>query len=392
MSRASPVAALAFAIFGIVAIRAEGKPNGKDAEALRLDQQAQRASASGDLTRALRLVEQALQLCEPENACSPKVKGRLHVSLGTLLGVGEGDYTAARREFALALALDSEARLRSLATPELTQAFEDARNGPPNPKPKVDAPDAGVDVTGLFNRDEPPPSRSSEPRHTETAPPPPPEAAPKPRRNWLSLRAMVDFTYLSDANICSPGAPRNYYCTDSTGARYAGHPQPNDDVTSGFGYSTTRLVGGYERVLVEGLTAGAFAGYALRFAPTVQGRKAFFPIHLEGRVMYTFGRDAYADGGAMWSPFVYVAGGLAQFDTHVTVRVNEIPCESTVAPVCQRDLDAYRVLGNAFAALGGGVRMRIEDRYALRAGMRVTRTFGDGGFVLSPEIAYELGF
>jgi hypothetical protein len=376
---------------------AKPKDRSKDAQALKMLERANKASTSGDVPGAVRTLDEAVRLCKPEDACTSKTQARLHMSLGTIHGVGEGDYEAAKREFILAIALDPDSRLRALATPELTKAFDDARaavsGAPPTPPTKPEPPPPSVH--DLFHPEENPPPPKPEPPKPEPPKPEPPKPAPPPekgRMNWFSLRAIFDFAYLSDANICSPGAPSNYYCTDETGAHYTGTPQPFNDVSKGFAYSTTRLVLGYERVLAGGFSAGGFVGYAFRFAPTPEGRKAFFPIHLELRGTYTFGRDPFEDDGDRIAPFVFLALGAQQVDTHVSVRVNEIPCASKVEPACHRDLDAYRILGNGFAAIGGGVRYRIEGPHAIRAGARATLLFGDSGLVLSPEIAYELGY
>jgi hypothetical protein len=396
MSRAWLVLASSVVASLGVSARADAKPKpagaSKNAEALKLEEKARKASVSGDVPGAVRTLDQAIKLCEPANACTSKTKAQLHMSLGAIRGVGEGDYAAAKREFIVALALDPEARLRTLATPELTTAFEEARAATaPKPLPEKPAettpPDKKVDVGALLHQEEPPPP----PPPKKETPDAPSTPADEGRANWLSLRVIADFAYLSDANICSPGAPSNYYCTDEAGARYTGHPQPNDDVSSGFAFSTTRLVLGYERLIFGGLTAGALAGYAFRFAPEAKGRKAFFPLHLEARATYTFGDAPYEDGGPRFHPFVFVAFGAAQVDTHVIIRVNEIPCEARVSPACKRDLNAFRTIGNVFTTLGGGVRVRIEGRHALRAGLRATLMFGEPGFVTSPEVVYELG-
>ncbi|HVH43691.1 MAG TPA: hypothetical protein VM925_15155, partial [Labilithrix sp.] len=248
---------------------------------------------------------------------------------------------------------------------------------PPEKKP--------VTVSDLFQQDEEPPPPPKKP------PPPPRPDGPEPRWNWLSVRAMFDFAYLSDANICSPGAPSSYFCTDERGARYTGRPQRNDDISPGFGFSVARLVLGYERLLFAGLTAGAFAGYAFNFAPSAEGRTSGFPLNLEARATYTFGRSPYVDGAGRLHPFVFVSAGAADFDTHVIIRVNEKPCPAKSLPACYRDLNAYRLVGSFFATLGGGVRYQLQGRHALRAAMRATMVLGDGAFVLSPELAYEFG-
>ncbi|HVH43957.1 MAG TPA: hypothetical protein VM925_16510, partial [Labilithrix sp.] len=123
---------------------AKPKVETKDAAAARMEQKALRAYVAGDLSAAIGGLEQALRKCEPPFGCTPATKAHLHISLGTVRGVGEGDYAAAKKEFVAALTLDPKAHLRTVSTPELTAAFEDARrevSGTPPEGPEPAAPE-----------------------------------------------------------------------------------------------------------------------------------------------------------------------------------------------------------------------------------------------------------
>lgn len=396
---------------------ASAKPpkESKDAAAARLERKALQHYVSGDSAGAVRMLEQALRSCEGASGCSAKTKSHLRVSLGTVRGVGENDYAGAKKEFVTALALDPDAKLSSaLSNQQLESAFEQARaeiaptpkptpgetpaDKPPEKPPEKPAPtekppekpgDHPLSVSEILHPEE----------HGQTTTPstkPKPEAqkptGPEPKRNWVSASGIADFAYLTDANICSPGAPASYFCTDETGAHYAGRPQPNDDVTSGFALSTGRIVLGYERLFGDGLTLGGFAGFAFPFGGNANGRSGMFPLHLEARATYVFGDKPYTDQGDQFQPYAMASVGLAEFDSHVVIRVYEIPCQSKVSPACKHDLDAYRRVGRVFGTVGGGVRIRVEGPHAVRAGMRATLVFGDSAFFLSPELGYELGF
>lgn len=382
----------------------------KDAEAARIEHKALQAASDGDVKAAIGSLTLAILKCEPPNGCSSAMRARLHVSLGTVRGMGESDYATAKKEFIAALAIDPRARLAGVTTPKLVATFDEARDGgssttePSSPAPSPapapapapekrpepappSKPDRPVTVSDLFH-DEPPP-----PPPKKAAPPPKPEeTGPQVRKNWVSARVQLDFTHLSDANVCSPGAPGEYYCTDESGARYTGRPQRNDDVSGGFALAAPRFVLGYERVFFENLTLGGFAGVALNLGPAAEGRgKSALPLHLEARATYTFGEQPYAEDHDGLHPFVYGALGAADFDTHVKIRVNEIPCGTTLAPTCQRELNAHRLVGGLYATVGAGARYQIAGRHGLRAGLRGTFVFG-GGLVVSPELGYELGF
>jgi hypothetical protein len=382
-----------FVLALLVAGRAEAakpRPETKDEGARRVEQKAMQVYVAGDVKAAEQALERTVKGCR--GVCSAKTRAHLHVSLGTVKGAGGGDYGAAEKEFTLALGLDPEARLTpALSNAELNAAFERARTAAGATKPPADeepaekAPDKPVTVSDLLHTEEepaPPPKQ---------APPPSKPEGPEPFYNWFSARAIVDFPLLTDANICSPGAPSAYYCTDASGARYGGRPQPNDDIQPGFAFGNTRLVLGYERLLFAGLTAGAFAGYAFSFAKTPDGRKGGFPLHLEGKVTYTFGQGPFLATGPRLHPFVSLSVGAMEVDSSVIIRVNEIPCQSRIAPACKQDLDVHRRVGGLFTTLGGGARYRIDGPHALRLGVRTSIIWSDGSFVVSPELAYELG-
>jgi hypothetical protein len=439
--------ALGLTVLGVPGVAA-GKPKEtKAAAATRLEKSGVQEYVSGDTSAAVRSLERAVEICEPAGSCPAKTRARLHVSLGIVKGAGMGDYAAAKGQFATALVLDPEARLNpALSNAKLEATFEEARRAAaaafeaarraaaaaaekkpadkPADKPATEEP---VNIRELLHPEEEEVEKRKPPAEKRGASAPrAQEAGPPVRYNWFSARVMMDFAFISDANICSPGAPSSYFCTDETGARYAGRPQPNEDVTPGFALATGRIVLGYERVLVAGLSAGAFAGFAFGFAGVPEGRSSLFPIHLEARATYTFGKDPYAaepsagqapsrpGGGASaqgWlggaeattgvtepgilqrlHPFVYLGGGSAEVDSSVIIRLYEIPCGARPAPACKRDLTAHRRVGRVFGTLGTGVRFRVDARHALRAGGRAMVMFGDGSLILSPEVAYELGF
>jgi hypothetical protein len=368
------------------------KPGSKDDAALHLEQKAVQTYVGGDPAAAARSLEHGLRTCEPPGPCAPKTRAHLHVTLGTVKGAGEGDYTGAKKEFAKALALDPEIRLSpALANPQLTAVFEEARTEAAA-KPPEKPPEKPINMSDILHPEDPPPPP---PATKQATPAPPSEIGPQPLLQWLSARVMIDFAFIADKNVCAPGAPSNYFCTDENGARYTGRPQPETDPSSGFALSTVRVLIGYERVVAGGFTAGAFAGLAVGFGGAPNGRSGMFPLHLEARGTYTFGEDPYVPAGMTpqrFHPFVFGSLGYAELDTTIAVRVDEIPCEIRAAPACRRDLEAHRRVGRLFAAIGGGARWKIEGRHALRLAARATMIFDLTTFVVSPELAYELGF
>ena len=174
----------------------------------------------------------------------------------------------------------------------------------------------------------------------------------------------------------------SYSCFRDAGSQYHGNPilgDPADSVNGGLALGTTRILIGYDRVLVAGLTLGVRLGYVLRgLGPRADGGTNPFPFHVEGRLAYWFGSEAFTT--ATFRPYVFVAGGAAQIDTRFGIVVTE---DTTVQPspnqpLCPANLpagvvavgcnppaqhlDAYRRMGQGFA----GRRRRLHGRVRAR--------------------------
>ncbi len=81
-------------------------------------------------------LQQALTLCEPEGACSDKVRARLHAALGVVYVGGMGKRDEGKAEFAEALKKDAAVSLDAdLASPEIEAAFADAKRSPGSASP-----------------------------------------------------------------------------------------------------------------------------------------------------------------------------------------------------------------------------------------------------------------
>ncbi|KYF50648.1 hypothetical protein BE08_07345 [Sorangium cellulosum] len=128
--RRSRRARLAFALTSLFALGAPAAASAageKDAEAMKLHNQAMDDDyLSVEFDKAEKKLRDALKRCE-RNACSRPVIGKLHIALGTVYG-GGGKLDQARAEFVLALQADPKAALiDALTTTELAQAFKEAQ-------------------------------------------------------------------------------------------------------------------------------------------------------------------------------------------------------------------------------------------------------------------------
>lgn len=105
-----------------------GAAGAKDKDAMKLHDKAMNDDyLATEFAKAEKKLKEALALCGASN-CSNEVLGKLHVSLGTVYGVGLSKLDQAKDSFVAALKADSKAALdSSLTTPELTKAFEEAK-------------------------------------------------------------------------------------------------------------------------------------------------------------------------------------------------------------------------------------------------------------------------
>jgi hypothetical protein len=224
---------------------------------------------------------------------------------------------------------------------------------------------------------------------------PPPEPEPKPRshENWGTLAIQQDFlVYSTTGNVCPSITPTGvevdghyqYSCRDANGL-YTG-PVVNglgNTVQGGFGIATTRILLGYERVLMERITAGARLGWAFRTAPTVVGVGPSLPFHFELRGAYYFGSAPFERRSIR--PFVSLAAGIGQVDGSVNVDVYP----QAEGPVTQ--VVAWRRTGTGFLGFGGGAAYPIGD-FAINAELRGLLMIGAPAFGLGLNVGAAYGF
>lgn len=243
------------------------------------------------------------------------------------------------------------------------------------------------------------------------------------RKNWFTLTFSPDFPMISGENICGfkdaygGGTPSEAYdatfiCARNADSenppRYLGQPTlgQGNNVNFGFGLSTLRLMLGYDRVLIAGLSAGARVGYV--FNGTSLDWASFIPVHAEGRLTYTIGENAFTT--AVVRPWVFLNGGLAQVDTAVNVDVLEDgdacgaadasnpqsectaeTADGTVQPRVQT-LKAIKQAGLGFVGGGLGVSFLPAPLFAINVGLKFSVTVPVVVPVLSPEAGIGIGF
>jgi hypothetical protein len=108
---------------------ARAAPNDKEVETL-IESVMATDYAGGKFDDALAQLELGKQACAAKPSCSPKVRGKLWVAIGTVLAGGPKKVDEARAAFQAALKEDPSANLiADLQTPEIQKAFNEARGG-----------------------------------------------------------------------------------------------------------------------------------------------------------------------------------------------------------------------------------------------------------------------
>ena len=228
------------------------------------------------------------------------------------------------------------------------------------------------------------------------------EAAPHARMNWFSVSVQQDLGIIgAGVDVCSEQVQVSggYSCFRSGGSQYHGNPiaGQDDTVNAGLAVATTRILLGFDRVLVAGLVLGVRLGVVLRGGgPRADGADVhpFLPLHAEGRLAYWFGSDVFSTSG--FRPFIFAAGGAAQVDAHFLTTVHEDPTKPE--PPNQTDnppsqvLDAYRRMGQGFVGGGAGLMYAFTPGSGLFLSAKYMRMIPTPGNVLSPELGFALGF
>ena len=114
-------------------------------------------------------------------------------------------------------------------------------------------------------------------------------------------RILPDISLVSGTDVCTADSQANnhFACFREDGTRYQGVPTTKgdkigDNVNLGPALSTMRIVLGYDRLLLDNLTAGVRVGFAFNGAPAGAD---FLPLHVEVRGAYWLGKDPLRPAG-----------------------------------------------------------------------------------------------
>ncbi len=225
-------------------------------------------------------------------------------------------------------------------------------------------------------------------------------------RVWIGVSGAVDFTVVpSGLDVCKRNSDAtgtqtdpNWACTTDTvegiappGSNFPLNGPENDslasgkagNVESGLEPANFRVKATIDFAVTQNLLIGAAIGYV---AGTYPGSVAphFIPLHLEARGTWVFGDNPLSRPG--FSPFIQLAAGVGEYDSNITVTVQE----NGVAGA--RPVQAWHVGGPAFVAVGAGLRYTFSPRVGLLLSGRFTAAFGSAFFpAFGPEVGLVFG-
>ena len=247
------------------------------------------------------------------------------------------------------------------------------------------------------------------------------------KKNWIGLHYGVDIAIIGGSNVCGPDGGYECYEAGSRDAPYTGAPYPGTGIATGAALGTQRIMLSYDRAFMHWLTAGVRLGYALFGGPPAidagtGGTISFLPVHAEGRLTFWLGSGGLSRKPLR--PYVFLGGGLAQVDAKVPVTVydcgepdemgmgvdkdgmpfNWDACRRGVEPgpppnnggpeptsLPQKKLDAWKKLGQGFAAGGAGLVFAIKDQIGIQVNAQFMYMLGASGPVIEPSLGFVYG-
>jgi hypothetical protein len=232
------------------------------------------------------------------------------------------------------------------------------------------------------------------------------------KKNWFGLHYALDIAVVGGSNVCGDDGGYDCYEAGSSSAPYTGQPLYGTGIATGTAAGTHRILLSYDRAFMPKLMGGVRLGYALFGGPPAinsNGKKiSFLPVHAEARISYWL----LGLSGKL-RPYVFIGGGLAQVDAKVPVTVfdcsqgyidpmpNEAPLDEgrcadrdesvSSKRLPQKQLDAWKKLGQGFAEGGGGLVFAIKDELGIQANVNLMYMLGSSGLVIEPSVGFVYG-
>ena len=244
------------------------------------------------------------------------------------------------------------------------------------------------------------------------------EEQPVYSKHRIGAHFAMDIGFIGGSDVCS-STNRDFDCFASgqpypaelpvdvaAEAGELGDVYPGTGIGTGASGGTMRALLSYDYALTDRVLLGTRLGFAFGGGPDTADGRTFLPIHAEGRFTYTLG--SLASNGLL--PYLHLGGGIAQVDvkkTGVVVRdcsseasrFDFLACieargayDSANQPVLpERELEAYRKLGNAFVTTGAGVLWSLSDRVDLQLNLNAMLMMPSQGLVVEPSVGFTYG-
>jgi len=211
------------------------------------------------------------------------------------------------------------------------------------------------------------------------------QAAPG-KANWVSLAFQVDVPLLpARQNVCLGG--QGYSCFYPNGSWYNVTPVAGGGgqiQSAGLEVGTMRVLAGFDHVFFDNFTLGGALGFAFGGGPTRPGGSPFFPVQIEARGKYWFGRRPMSRSGFRF--YLMLNGGMAE----VAASIKTFVYESTTGPALQRV--AWFHMGRGFAGGGLGAMYAFLPNMGVILELRGAEMFPTTGTSFGGQVAFALGF
>ena len=234
------------------------------------------------------------------------------------------------------------------------------------------------------------------------------------KKFWIGVDGQIDLLYIGAAeNICKE---TTWACTkngvdigvkdqlnaDGSPKGIDVEPPGGGKTSGGPALGTARVFLSADYFLGTNLALGVRLGYAFNGNPTTNAK--FLPFHAEARVTYFLGEGPVKKPQGL-KPYILAAAGLAEFDAAVPdivavphdPRNADDPTGCAAAPADQKGsacrisgIKAYRLAGQAFAAMGAGIWYMLGPKFAINLGVKLLFPLPTFSLGIAPELGIKL--
>jgi len=316
-------------------------------------------------------LKKALDTCGKKN-CSKPAKAQLHTDLAVVYIAGLKKVDKGKQQLKEALNLDPSVQVDpNYSTPEVDEAF--ASVGGIKEDPSIEAQEEAASV--------------AEAEEAQRA-----VAAAAVPRNWFSLGFQQEFLmYDAERGVCggTDVDAEQYECFRGSVSHREVYPLAGNEVKTGFGIATRRVLFGYERLFLGRISAGGRIGFAFGGRPnqTIGIHPGFHPLHFELRGSYWFGSAPFERKGLR--PFAGLSAGLGEINGKATVYV--FPNQDYFDRNQYVQVDAWRKTGAPFVGLQVGAALAFHPKHHVALELRVLQMFGQSGLAGAASLSYAFG-